>query len=1789
MAQDETLGKAKAYRSAKYHSAKTRASAKKVSDTKKPTSSNSDIKSLLAGAPKSASSIKKEEPSFWDGVGEALQTPVIKSIIDGLSVGTYTVGNATNDAVNKATGNQYREKPKDANSAAQRIAGDLVSQANPGIGAAVKGIAGAFGNKEFQQTQGDAIRKVQKANNVDTTSDASKNVQFWGGLAGDIALDPLTYVGVGLGTNAIRGAVKGSKKFKEAEVLKRKEGVETAGVEPTQWANAKKQAKVEMDNYRQLQYDNQQAKIANKEFKKLSPEKQAEYLIDNISSLRAPVARALVKTASKKEEVMAKILEAPTPKLEEAVAKLDETTPDPVPKDIPDETPTVANPKPELKPEAVETPRVTLASVKPPTMDEKLFDVLGRLRTTDKTPRYDPQTIKNVDDAFAAQALKEANNAGKGAPDVKATIKEINDFDKQMRAVDPKTGKPGPGLIVPYKTADGKRYTLTAEDIINSLDPKDAKFLENFDALDDSFKKYKTGKAKVNDEALRVLGVREEDIGLLKQGVKLADITDEISVGSIDKIARDIANGSIPDAAIKPFYEIAGVTDRAEIAKFIKTNTQTESFKKVVQALSKYGSHRTGEAPLPHLGVSGHGMQAVPGRGFTEDDILSAKTPADPEQSRKYLESKYNESALALAGMKEGAKYRTIADNIFAATIDKQRQVAGPRRSKRGASVTAENAPKQGAKFETKYNTMSATHRIDAILKEVRTLHKGNRGLTDDAFMAILKDVDDRLRLAGFDPHLSNMRIMGDKLVVRLAPSDVFGALTKQQRLDWIHGNPSAKGRAVSQEMLPSTILDITEILVRSATRLTPEGTVDYKALVTNALYTIQGKFDTLGKGKREIGRNLDAHTAIKHDQEILRALDKLGDTGENFAELHRKAAMADKKAVVNTAMTKYPDDFKAIAEKRIAHDTLDIINSLIKGLGTGKPSFVSEMVNTNMRNASVFGGSVAKQIGEATAEYTAKVLAALDSGSSGDFLSALVTKPPFEVADDTARQLVSENVAEVQAKIIPDVQELAHAKASAKGDPKAAYQKDTELLTETSKPAIQQNTEKLFDLSIRERNRDLLWRAYGTSRYMNKRAGMNLSFDVISNSSHAASLLMTGFQAHIRSWRARGITSEQLRVALNAIKNDLPDDAISTELRQLMNGLFDESKMNFLARNSIGPKHFNQVLESLEFDKAFRVPEGATAEEMMNAWKSWDITHVEDFLSKMMRAMIKAAEDVSMGASYSKHFGFANPSPADIKKYELVKLTDNSKKGDENPFFPLIDSELYYPKQAAEEIVHIGRLMTESRSFKPGTKLHTFVTKVMDPVISTLKMTQTTMKPGHHVMSIIGDGWRNQLALSTIGLNSPVALTKLYGESYRILRSSVGDIEELSDFAKFGRIQSITTDLKVGSTQKGGYETFGNIGGGGRITHNDLYAIMQAKGVALPQHIGGMMEDFAADFSGAAGGTGSKIVNAIDKTASGVDRLMNPLKPKFGMKNPYSINKFTANRDTWSRGVMFLGAMRSRPFKSVDEATEYAANFVKKWSPTAVDLGGFETKYARRAFFYYTWIRGMVPRIIEGTLMRPGVALIPNKAMYNLGQANGLDLNSIGDPFPPDTLFPKWYQNKVLGPQWEAGGDLWGFNPTGPLSDVMNSLGSGVAPADFTSIEGTTKIAGTFLNMSTPWFKAPLELAMGRTVTGTPIEDPAQYGQDMIGPLRTLSRVTGKETYLAPGPEGLDFPNRTEKKYRYGMDGQQTIENALPELLNWASGMQFTNYTSDSASNSAYYQAKEELQNKSKNDQRFW
>jgi len=1639
--------------------------------------------------------------NWWEDV---INTPVIKGILDALSVGTYSVGNYANFV----TKTDEDRKKAIADAAASMARGDLLGGAADYIGNAggfggavsaglINGLSAAAGNANDVATMSDTVKNLQKRANIDTESPESRNVQFWGGLAGDILLDPTNVVGLGAATAATRGAVRGSKAFSAEKALAERTGALSESVADTRWGNVKKNASEELNKYRQEQYDIQQSRIAKRQMRNADDATKARYIVENLQTLRPAVLRAVAKTMDDKEGAIAAHLDELTDSdMASLASKLDESTPDTVPADIVDNVKTAPE-KYKYDPQVV-----GLSSVKEPTFAEKLVDSLGEFRTTNRKPVYTPEQIHNVSTMLAAKAAK--------------------------------------GIDI----------------------------------------------AKVKNSEFTDLGVRYEHVPLIKQGSKMEDIADVTSVGDLRSIARDIGNGTIPKSAVAPLYEHIGTDDPKEIARFIRSFSSTDEFKQAAKNISKYGTKRTGQTPLPWIGVSGHGKLAIPGEGFTPADILSAKTPANPEQSRKFLESRYKQSAIELAMHPRGTELRNLADDIFKETIDVQRAPAGPRRTRRGASAAKDL---KGAKFETKYNTQSALYRIDRVTQALRDMKFKTQAQYDDAFMITLKDIDDRLRLAGFDPHLTNMAMQGDKLAVRLAPSDVFGAMSKADRVKYIHGKKAFKQPI--QEYLPSTVLDLAEVLTRSATKLTPEGKIDVQAMVLNALDSLQGKYEKHVQGIREIEHNLDIKTINKNHEAVLQTLDKEYKT--TYLQAFKEAkSQAEKLSVVELAKKQSPKEFEKVASKRLQDIPLELINKFTKGMADGQPSIISNLINTNMRNASVFGGTVAKEIGEASAEYSAKVLEALDTGSIGDFLSELVVHPRLAtITDPEAAKLLRENADTVRMSVV-NADEMAHASAlnrnvngvgDAAANNAAAYRLDPDIAAEMTKPLDTINTEILFDLTMRELNKDILYRKYGASRWFNKRTGLNKTFDVIESSSHASQLLMTGFHGIIRNWRAKGYTPEMLRIAMKEVQTGPATTEVAREVEQVMNQMFDPNKVNFLSRNSVGPAHFNRILKSVGFNDSYKVPVDATPEVMNQVWKEWDITHVEDFMSKLMGAMVKTSEDISIGASFTRHFG--SDVGGVIDGVPMKRVVDPKNL---NPLFPLIDTSKYYPQYVIDEMVHIGRLMTESRSFKPGTALHTFVTKVMDPTISTLKMTQTTLKPGHHLMSVIGDTWRNNLALHTIGFKG--SQSKLYVESAMVLKHAVGDIEELSEFQKFQRVQDIAGEIKIGSDMESPTRFFGNIGGGGKITDKQLYDIMQANGIALPAHLGGMAEDFLTDPLGGLGTGGNAFVRGVNKVTTGIDRLANPLRPKFGMKNPYSLNKFTANRDTWTRGALFIGALRSRQFRNLDDAVEFATKFVRKWSPTAVDLAAAESKYARRFIFYYTWIRGMAPRIIESALMRPGIATIPNKAMYEMAKSNGIDLQSIGDPFPDDKLFPDWYTERVIGPQYIShDGDLWGFNPTGPLGDIFNSLGSNVKPKDFLSLDAYTKTAGNILNMSTPWFKAPIELTMGHTIDrDIPIPDRFQYLQDLIGPARTISKMTGKELYLAPGPNGLERPNRTESKFKKGMTPEETGANALPELLNWATGLGFTNYTSDSAEKSAQFQEKAALQAEKKKFERF-
>src|SRR4030095_5065706 len=136
---------------------------------------------------------------FTASVEKASQEPVVKGIIDALSIGNYTAAAVANSQVEAARA----AKDRGAGGYIEESANQFFNH-NP----LVMGVKAAFGDDDSKRTFGDVIKNVQSTSGIDTESKEYQLVQGIGGFIGDVALDPSTYLTLGAGAFG-KGAVTG--------------------------------------------------------------------------------------------------------------------------------------------------------------------------------------------------------------------------------------------------------------------------------------------------------------------------------------------------------------------------------------------------------------------------------------------------------------------------------------------------------------------------------------------------------------------------------------------------------------------------------------------------------------------------------------------------------------------------------------------------------------------------------------------------------------------------------------------------------------------------------------------------------------------------------------------------------------------------------------------------------------------------------------------------------------------------------------------------------------------------------------------------------------------------------------------------------------------------------------------------------------------------------------------------------------------------------------------------------------------------------------------------------------------------------------------------------------------------------------------------------------------------------------------------------------------------------------------------------------------------------------------
>lgn len=621
-----------------------------------------------------------------------------------------------------------------------------------------------------------------------------------------------------------------------------------------------------------------------------------------------------------------------------------------------------------------------------------------------------------------------------------------------------------------------------------------------------------------------------------------------------------------------------------------------------------------------------------------------------------------------------------------------------------------------------------------------------------------------------------------------------------------------------------------------------------------------------------------------------------------------------------------------------------------------------------------------------------------------------------------------------------------------------------------------------------------------------------------------------------------------------------LPLDASDSlrELYGITTTMFSKSAYNVFVRNGVGANHFNTLAKAAGIPDKWRFRPDGDRVSNANLWQEWqgiEEKGVLDFLSRMHSVAVKASQDIAIAASFSDNFGKSAPGPG------LVKIVWNNRKGKDvgnSVFYDLIDKDLYYPKEIAAQVTQIDKLLTESRHIDPKGPMGKFIVNVFDPVTNALKASQTTVRPGHWTISFAGDLLRNQIA----GVNSVVP----YKHAAKIMIAGkklaageedefFGKIASLKAIRNYGQSQEINQGF-VGTSKGAGVALF--VGGKKVNVDYETMNKLLRDVVMLPKHRGGgVMEDRFIEN------------NPTGKFARGIEKATDFVTDN----EKFSLNEWAARRDNLMRLSLAVDYASKRKWKNLQEMKDGMEEYVTKWAPTSTDFTAFEAKYARRSLLYYTWLRGITPRILDSAMTKPGVTTVVPKALYNMAYANGLNPESIGNPFPEDGMFPDYYKRNILGPQWQDDFGMWGINPSSPVIEVGNTFSKFTLGNPLGNAEGALSQLG---GMATPFVKMPAELATGTQAgTGVPIEDKWQYAGDNLGGswLSSLSRATGKTIT----PDGI--VDRTDSAAKF--TDEEQAEHAKLQLMNFLSGLKLTDYESLAAQKAAAYDLAEEERRK--------
>lgn len=546
----------------------------------------------------------------------------------------------------------------------------------------------------------------------------------------------------------------------------------------------------------------------------------------------------------------------------------------------------------------------------------------------------------------------------------------------------------------------------------------------------------------------------------------------------------------------------------------------------------------------------------------------------------------------------------------------------------------------------------------------------------------------------------------------------------------------------------------------------------------------------------------------------------------------------------------------------------------------------------------------------------------------------------------------------------------------------------------------------------------------------------------------------------------------------------------------------------SYAQRNGLIPERLNRTMAYYGIKSDFWFDPKKSIVDQKDIWKNWnDVEDPLTLLDKIHASLQRASVETTIGASFSHEFGSTVPHPG------LIRISDKSNS---SIIAPYIDQTLYYPKEMVQQLTYLDRVLKgQFRGFKNPTINQ--MAKVYDSVIHSWKAGLTIYRPGHHISNLIGDITLSWFA----GVNNP----HVYQIAARIMgkrAASYRDWNGLKALTEGKALPDVANGTGIYIKVKGKKVFIGD-----DRTWREAFN----KGT-IPDYR--TLEDVAFNL----------------RQSQNVVTTANRLRRPFGGKLQKAAGGLSQARDHWVRIAHFVDVLQKGNWNSLEEAFNHAGDMVRKWHPDGSDLSNFEAKYMRRSFMFYSWQRKAIPLVIETLYMNPGKALVMPKAMYNFSIAMGLDPESITNPFPNDMLFPSWLQDNIYGPQWKgsipgipgtgtAGGThLRGINWPDPSSQILSQYG------------GNNPL-GEALGATSPVARVPLELAFGKNIrTGSDIMSTPEYLDSQLPGVSYFDKIFGRSL------TGFGEPIRNVQR-----GNVQPGFNPVP-LFNWSTGLGQVDYS---------------------------